>query len=276
MQVSTILSTALFAVITLAIANPNGGLAHRGARRAAARASRTTNPIKIIGTADIVDGDNVTHVQYSSNWAGAVLTAPPAGETFNAVSGQFTVPTPSAPSGGGRGDYSAAIWVGIDGDTYGNAIWQSGIDVTISDGQVSYDAWYEWYPNPAIDFPNFSIGSGNVISVSITSSSDSEGSVVLENLSTGQSITQSASAPSSGAVLAGQNAEWIVEDYDEGGSQVAFADFGTVLFTNAAAGTSSQTVDTSGATIIELENSNGQVLTDVTVPSPSEVSIVYE
>jgi hypothetical protein len=272
----TILSTALFAVIALAVPNPNGGLARRVARRAAARATRTSAPINILGTADIVDGDNVTHVQYSSNWAGAVLTAPPAGETFNAVSGQFTVPTPSAPSGGGGGDYSAAIWVGIDGDTYSNAIWQSGIDVTISNGQVSYDAWYEWYPINAIDIPNFSISSGDVISVSITSSSDSEGSVVLENISTGQSVTQSASAPSSNAVLAGQNAEWIVEDYDAGGSQVSFADFGTVLFTNAVAGTSSQIVGTSGATIIELQNSNGKVLTDVTVPSSSEVSIVYK
>jgi hypothetical protein len=94
-------------------------------------------PAKILHEGVITEGDNVNYVQYSNNWAGAVLTAPPSGQTFNAVSGQFTVPTASAPSGE-SGTYSTSIWVGIDGDTYGNAILQSGIDVTVNpDGSQS-------------------------------------------------------------------------------------------------------------------------------------------
>ncbi|PSS07190.1 hypothetical protein M430DRAFT_110881 [Amorphotheca resinae ATCC 22711] len=271
---ASILSSVLFAASVLAA--PRGG--HGLARRVANRAGRLSNVANVLGVAEAIKDGNATHVEYSSNWAGGVLTAPPAGETFNAVSGQFTVPTPSAPPGGDGGSYSAAIWVGIDGDTYGNAILQAGVDITIDGSDsYSYDAWYEWYPNYAIDFStsSFSFSAGDVISVSIKSSSSTRGTVVLENLSTGQSVTQSVSAPSSSAKLGGQNAEWIVEDFDEGGSQVAFADFGTVLFTDCVASTGSTSEGTSGATILDIEDSDGNILTDTTIPSSSEVKIVY-
>ena len=51
----------------------------------------------------------------------------------------FTVPDPKFPSGADSGMYAASAWVGIDGDTCGNAILQTGIDFTIDNGQVSYD-----------------------------------------------------------------------------------------------------------------------------------------
>ena len=274
MKISAIFSITFFTASAFAAPHPKGGLAHRLERRTAALATRTTNPLKSIGSTNAVA--NATQVEYSSNWAGAVLTAPPPDETFNSVSGQFVVPTPSVPPGGGSGKYSAAIWVGIDGDTYGNAIWQSGIDISISDSQISFDVWYEWFPNPAYDIQGFSVSGGDTIIITVSSSSKSEGSVTLENLSTGQSVTQSASAPSPNAVLGGQNAEWIIEDFDVGGSQVPFADFGTVLFTNAVASTSSQSVGSDGAAIIEIKDSNGNVLTDVSLPTSSEVMIVYE
>lgn len=53
--------------------------------------------------------------------------------TFTTVTGTFTVPTPSGTSG------AASAWVGIDGDTCGNAILQTGIDFTITGGKVSYN-----------------------------------------------------------------------------------------------------------------------------------------
>ncbi len=134
------------------------------------------------------------------------------------------------------------------------------------------------YPNYATDFStsSFSFTAGNVISVSVTSSSSTKGVVTLTNESTGKSVSKSLSAPSSSAKLGGQNAEWIVEDFEEGGSLVNFANFGTVLFTDAVAGASDgSTVGTSDATIIEIENQSGTVLTDVSIPSDSEVQIVY-
>ena len=188
------------------------------------------------------------------------------GQTFNAVSGQFTVPHAT-------GSGSGSAWVGIDGDTYGNAILQSGIDWTVSGSSNTYDAWYEWYPNYAIDFSGVSMAAGNVMSVSIKSSSASAGTVVLENLTTGQTVSKSLTAPSSSSHLGGQNAEWIVEDFESGGSQVQFANFGTVQFTNAAASTAQQSVPVSSAQIIDIKDGN-TVLTSVSV-SGSSVTVNY-
>jgi len=49
------------------------------------------------------------------------------------VTGTFVVPTPSAPDG------AASAWVGIDGDTCGNAILQTGVDFDYSGGSISFD-----------------------------------------------------------------------------------------------------------------------------------------
>ena len=170
---------------------------------------------------------------------------------------------------------SASIWVGIDGDTYGSAILQAGIDVSFNaDGTQSYDAWYEWFPNAAVFFPGdeFPITAGNVITISIASSDASTGAVVLVNESTGQLVTQHVSAPNPSSILAGQNAEWIVEDYESGGSLVSFANLGAVLFSNCIAGDSNgDSLGTDGATIVEIVDRSGNVLTDVSIPSASQI-----
>ena len=66
----------------------------------------------------------------------------------------------------------------------------------------------------------------------------------------GKKVSKTLSAPSSSASLGGQNAEWIVEDFESNGSLVPLSNFGTVVFTNAAAGTTSGTsVGLSGAEV---------------------------
>ena len=261
-----VLANVLFAIISLAA--PRGhGLGARLAGRAAR--SHLTRPL-----APVVRNEaGQSNVQYSSNWAGGVLTSPPSGQRFTAVSAQFTVPVPSSPNGGST---AAAAWVGIDGDTYSNAILQTGVDFTVnSDGSVSYDAWYEWYPNYAIDFSSISISAGDSISVSVVATSSTRGTATVRNLSNGQSISTIVTAPSSSASLGGQNAEWIVEDFDVNDSLVPFANFGSVLFTNAIAQTSSSLLGTSGATIFEIVQDN-QVLTLVSIPSPSQIQVTYQ
>ena len=68
----------------------------------------------------------------------------------------FKVPTLAA------GDPSAvSIWVGLDGLTTHHVI-QAGVDAILtSDGEVSYTAWFEWYPNPLTYFEDFSIQKGD-------------------------------------------------------------------------------------------------------------------
>ena len=269
---TTALTTALLA--TSALAAPRSSLA----QRMAARGRRTSLPqfIDEPSRTDAITAENASYVQYSGNWAGAVITAPPAGTTFTAVSAQFVVPTPKEPSGGSsRTQYAATAWVGIDGDTYQDAILQTGVDFYVEGSSISYDAWYEWYPDYAYDFSGISISAGNTIAVSVVSSSASAGTAKIENLSTGQTVSKALTAPSSSSHLGGQNAEWIVEDFEEGGGQVPFANFGTVTFTDASwTDSAGATGGPGSATIIDIEQGR-TVLTSVSV-SGSSVAVTYE
>ena len=67
------------------------------------------------------------------------------------MTGTFVVPTPQVPSGG-SGAYYASAWVGIDGDTCGNAILQTGLDFNVDGSSVSYDGEPR-YPRSLPFFP---------------------------------------------------------------------------------------------------------------------------
>ncbi|KAH6652440.1 putative aspergillopepsin [Truncatella angustata] len=257
--------TTVFTALTLAEAALGARFTEqrreRNAKRLAERGiSRQTNPLIPVDN-EVVEGlaiDNQTQVSYSSNWAGAVLI----GTGYKAVTGTFVVPTPSA----------ASAWVGIDGDTASNSILQTGVDFYVEGSQVSFDAWYEWYPDYAYTFSGITISAGDTITVTVTATSTTGGTAVVKNVSTGKSVTHTFTGQSQ--ALQELNAEWIVEDFSSGGSLVPFADFGSVTFTNAYATTSSGTVGVSGAEIIDIKQSN-KVLTDVTIDSSSEVTITY-
>jgi hypothetical protein len=101
-------------------------------RFAARRAQRQGKPINRVE--NLITESSST----STNWAGAVFNS--AAGTYKSVTGTFTVPKPSKPSGGSSGTtYSASAWVGIDGDTCGNAILQTGLDFNVEGTSVSYD-----------------------------------------------------------------------------------------------------------------------------------------
>jgi len=219
------------------------------------------NPLRRIEGEDSVASVNDTNVSYSSNWAGAVLV----GTGYTSVTAEFKAPSPTTAGSG-------SAWVGIDGDTCSTAILQTGIDWTYSGGSVTYDAWYEWYPDYAYDFSGISISAGNTIKTTVTASSLTGGTAVIENVSTGKSVTHTFSGQSQGS-LCETNAEWIVEDFESGGSQVSFANFGSVTFTGASAISNGKTVGTTGAEILDIKQSS--VLTSCSVPSSSEVTCSY-
>jgi len=212
-----------------------------------------------------VDGPagNVSDVSYSSNWAGAVLTSTKVTE----VTAEFTVPTPSS-------DGSGAAWVGIDGDSCQTAILQTGIDWTKSGSSITYDAWYEWYPDYSYDFSGISLSAGDTIKATVTATSKTAGKAVIENVTKGTTVTHSFSGEGSEGDLCEYDAEWIVEDYEEGSSLVSFADFGSVTFTSASALIGGTTTSTSGASIIDIEQ-DSSVLTSCSVPSSSSVKCTY-
>lgn len=125
------------------------------------------------------------------------------------------------------------------------------------------------------DFSGITISAGDSILMTVTATSKTSGSAVIENLTTGKTVSETFSDVSDGS-LCEYDAEWIVEDFEECGSTcslVPFADFGTVTFTDVSATISGSTVYPSDATVLDIKQSN-KVLTDCST-SASEVSCSY-
>ncbi|KKY20475.1 putative glutamic protease eqolisin [Phaeomoniella chlamydospora] len=270
---SAILSAALLAGSAVAAPGTVRRRAQAEARRQKRALERHSNPRFAVNTTmpavQVYGPELIKQVEYSTNWAGVVLI----GSGYTAVTGEITVPTPTKPSGGSSStEYCASAWVGIDGDTCDTAILQTGVDFCVQGSSVSYDGWYEWYPDYAYDFSGITFSAGDVVKMTVTATSKSAGSAVLENVTTGKTVTHTFSGESN--TLCETNAEWIVEDFSENNSLVPFADFGTVTFTDAYATTSSGTVGVSGGSILDIKQ-NGQVLTSVSTSGSEEVIIEY-
>lgn len=273
-------STAL--VIAVLSASAAVAAPHSAARRARnadkiskrSTGSRISKPmIKANVTESLSDNINA---EYSTNWAGAVLI----GTGYKGVTGTFTIPDISLPSGGDESTYySASAWVGIDGDTCETSILQTGVDFNYEDGEVSFDAWYEWYPDYSYDFTGIDFSAGDSVKVTIDATSTTAGTASVENLSTGVTVTHTFSGESD--ALCEENAEWIVEDFTEvdGDEEylVALVDFGTVTFTDAYATTSSGTVGLTDATTIDMVSEDDDSVEATTTLGGSEsVSITYD
>ncbi|KIP01872.1 hypothetical protein PHLGIDRAFT_79961 [Phlebiopsis gigantea 11061_1 CR5-6] len=222
------------------------------------------------GRSSLPKQSNVTHPEYSSNWAGSVI----GGNTWKQVTGTFTVPVAQEPVGG-TGQHAASVWVGIDGDTCQTAIFQTGIDLYVNEGTVTYDAWSEWWPYNAELFSGITINAGDSITLTVLSwyeSDNQHATAIITNNANGQVVeVQYSGFPA----LCEQDAEWIVEDFQLDGAQVPFANFGTITFTSALAYTYYGAVSwpAEGDTW-NIVSSTGQVLTSVTTDE-STTTISY-
>ncbi|KAF5361700.1 hypothetical protein D9758_007347 [Tetrapyrgos nigripes] len=256
---AVVLSSAL--LFSGAFARPSR-LAERMARRGAARQGQTMQLSRSNNELKAALGNTTHPTEFSTNWSGAVIESPPSGQTFQTVVGTFFLL---------RAETEPRARGSPLGDTAQNSILQSGVDFTVTNGRVSYDSWFEWFPNFAIDIPSFVPAAGNTVRITVHSTSSTAGTVTLENLSTGARVVENVRAPSSSAALQGLNAEWIVEDFEENGGLVPLTNWGTVTFTGAQASTASSSITPSGATIINMEQNN-RVLTSVSV-SGSTVTV---
>ena len=109
--------------------------------------------------------------------------------------------------------------------------------------------------------------------MSVNTTSSNSGSATIENLTTGKTATTELTSKSG---LAGQNAEWIVEDWVKDGSMVAFVDFDKITFEDCVAATSESSVGVDSATLVAMENSDKKVLTSVNRFSDSSFEVVYD
>ncbi|KAI9376439.1 peptidase A4 family-domain-containing protein [Aspergillus egyptiacus] len=266
----TLLTTA--ALIGGALTHPSN-LASRIKARSLHRRSHPLDPLsgEEPGTQPDFRTAKAAATAYSNNWAGAVREQPGPGGPYTAVSATFTVPEPTA-APGSNGMQAGSAWVGIDGNTYSAAILQTGVDFYLENGQVSNSAWFEWFPDYAYDF-NIGVNTGDVVVAKVQSFSPSEGVAIIENRSTGEKATQTLVAPKPEATLAGQNADWIVEEFQSGDSIVALTDFGTVQFTGCEAqAKNGDVLGLNGATIIELRQKD-EVLTEVAIDGSKRLTV---
>lgn len=200
-------------------------------------------------------------VEDSNNWSGMVLNNPPSkNDIFSNVSAEISIPHLSP---NGSANYQAvSIWVGIDGASAHNAILQTGVQAGIINGQAAYNAWYQWYPNPSTAFQGFNVDAGDVLAISVHSLSPSSGVAIVENKSTGKRVSQTIHAPDQKSTLSGQNAEWIVEDFQSGNRPVPLVNFGKVNFSECQAQTGNgQVVGVAGGSPFELMHGSKQLST---------------
>ncbi len=153
-------------------------------------------------------------LNYSDNWAGYIAT----GGAFTSVSGSWVVPQASA-----TGTSSDATWVGIGGTTSSDLI-QTGTRGIVTNGQVSYQAWYEMLPANSQNIP-LTINPGDSITASISQQSANQWAVSLIDSTTGKNYETTVTYTSSLS-----SAEWIEEMPVLGRSFIPLDNFGSVQF----------------------------------------------
>ena len=128
------------------------------------------------------------------------------------------------------------------------------------------------FPDYAYTFSGISFNTGDVVALSVVSSSSTSGTATIQNLSNGQQVSQYITSSSA---LCGQNAEWIVEDFEENGGLVPFCNFGSVSFSNANAQTSDgNTWAADIGDLIDIQQ-NGQTLTQSAQNGGGVVTVQY-
>jgi hypothetical protein len=181
---------------------------------------------------------------HSTNWSGYVATA----GNYTAVSGSWIVPKAA---GNGTTTTAESSWVGIGGVFAGDLIQTGTANTVAADGSVQTDAWYELLPNVALDIPSLAVSPGDSISASVSETSPGQWLITITDNKTGQSFSTTVSYVSSHS-----SAEWVEEDPSyAGGSQVPFANFGTVSFTNGSA--------TAGGAAMNVSAANSKPITMV-------------
>lgn len=183
------------------------------------------------------------HNQTSPNWAGYVA----GNATFHTVTAQWTEPAVSCDQGG-----MVVFWIGLDG--YGSqTVEQTGTGVDCSTGAPDYFAWWETYPENAIQPYNDVVQPGDAMTSTVTDSGGGRYDLLLTDTTQGWTEDNPVAGPGGAADA---SAEVVAEAPTGGGGQVALPDFGSVRFTGSTIDNSS--LQAAGAQPIDMAP-NGQV-----------------
>jgi len=183
----------------------------------------------------------------STNWCGSATT----GTGFTSVVGTWTVPAITLRSGqSANSDPAISQWVGIDGFN-NDALIQGGTLSQLVGGRQSNEAWTEMLP-ASLRTVNLAVSTGDSITTNVTMNTATTGTVTIRNNRSGSSIVGTVSG---GTRVTGTSAEWILEDFEEGSSLIAFAAFPTSSFTGSAIHSGTSTTPSAGTLIELVQNS---------------------
>jgi hypothetical protein len=130
----------------------------------------------------------------------------------------------------------AAFWVGIDGYN-DSTVEQTGTLAGCTDGVVTYEAWYEFYPKEdIIEIPGMTVSPGDKIATEVKFSSGMF-TLTIVNETTGKHFSTTGTQPGTQRA----SAEWIAEApcCIANGSVYPIPKFGTALFGKDSTGVGS-------------------------------------
>ncbi|KAL2172712.1 hypothetical protein VTG60DRAFT_4158 [Thermothelomyces hinnuleus] len=168
----------------------------------------------------------------SANWCGSVNMAP-SGTKIQLAHGSFQHPSCYIRPGY-TFPQAAASWVGIDGDTYRDALLQAGTVCKIdnSTGVVRHEAWWQWVPSAAFTIASMPVAPDDWFEVTLNTTSTTSAEITISNLSQGQTYSIRIQ---SGPVLARVDVDWVVERPYYGTTLAGFPTFTDVWFEDARA-----------------------------------------
>lgn len=111
-----------------------------------------------------------------------------------------------------------------------------------------------------------------VFTVNLTAVSTTEGTVIMENTTTGKKVSKDMTS-SNALCLA--SAEWIMEDVTFDDDSTGLANFGTLTFTDAVATTNQRTLGPADADLMDIEDDDNEILTTSSVTT-NTVVVVYK
>ncbi|MBR7836547.1 hypothetical protein KDL01_24930, partial [Actinospica durhamensis] len=182
--------------------------------------------------------------QSSTNWAGYAAT----GGKYTSVSASWVQPTVQCTANG-----IVAFWVGLDG--WGSSsVEQDGTAADCSTGTPSYYAWWETYPQNAMQDYADAVAPGDALTSTVTSLGSGMYELDLDDTTKGWSEHHKVSAP--GAVDA--SAEIIAEAVSEGDAVSALPDFDAVNFTGSRVDKAAP--QQAGAQPIDMTGTSGAIV----------------
>ena len=208
----------------------------------------------------------------STNWSGYVQLAA-SKRTFSYVSDTMVVPTVVATSAGTQ---YAADWVGIGGDTPGDAsLVQDGIQPVVTTNKKSstttYNAWTEILPQPEKPLP-LTVQAGDVVTATVRQTAKNKWKMTVDDTTTGVSDTRTVTYHSRGL-----SAEAIHERPCIAGNCQSESDLATLADTsNVTFGPGSYSASAPGATSVTeplLRQATGASLSEIVMVGNNEKAI---